>query len=217
MTRVLNSPVGDERSEFTYLYEIFHSGGVVRLTNASRDVEALTFTWTAVGGALLQGPVPDVADRKAQGVELSLFGVSQTIISLIQNNQFRGRLVQIYLIHADPDTGVFGVPDLIFRGRQNSDYKIKEDRDHDSTGSGGTVTVKTRVSSDLAAINSKISCRCSVPSHEEFLRRAGVGSPDDKFFDRVLSIMGTSVFWGSENPEKPSAPTAVDLARETLS
>ena len=201
MTRTLNSSIDDERSEFTYLYEIFHSGGVIRLTNASRDVVALSETWTAVGGALLHGSVPDVADRKAQGVELSLFGVSQTVISLIQNNQFRGRLIQIYLIHADPDTGVFGTPDLIFRGRQNHDYKIKEDRDHDSTESGGTVTVKTRISSDLAAINGKVSCRCSVPSHEEFLRRSGVGAPNDRFFDRVLSIMGAQIFWGTAAPE----------------
>lgn len=200
--RTLNSDIGAERAEFAFLYEINHSGGVIRLTNASRDVVALSQTWTAVGGALLQGAVPDVADRKAQGLDLSLFGVSQTIIALIQLNQFRGRNILIYLIQGDPDTGVFGVPDLIFRGRQNSDYKITEDRDHESRESGGTVTVKTRISADLSQINSATSCRTNVPSHQEFLRRAGLSTSDD-FFNRVLSIMNTTIFWGTADPDIP--------------
>jgi hypothetical protein len=202
LTRTLNSPIADERAEFAFLYEINHSGGVIRMTNASRDVVALGETWTAVGGSLLQGGVPDVSDRKAQGVDLTLFGVSQTIIALIQINQFRGRNILIYLIMADPDTGIFGDPDLIFRGRQNSDYKITEDRDFDSTESGGTVTVKTRISADLSQINSAVSCRTNVPSHQEFLRRAGIAT-DDQFFERVITIMNQTIFWGTADPDVP--------------
>ncbi len=209
MSRVLNTDIAAERLEFTYLYEINHSGGVIRITNASRDIVALGETWTAVGGALLQGPVSDLDDRKAQGVELSLFGVTQTIIAVIQQNQFRGRLVLVYLIAADPDDGVFGDPDLIFRGRQNSDYKITEERDHDSTDSGGSVTVKTRISSDLSQITSKMSCRCSVPSHQEYLRRAGLAT-NDQFFERVLSIASISVYWGTEAPESGETAVAVN-------
>ncbi len=203
--RTLNSEVDAERAEYAFLYEINHSGGVIRMTNASRDVVALGETWTAVGGSLLQGSVPDVADRKAQGVDLELFGVSQTIIALIQINQFRGRNVLIYLIFADPDTGVFGTPDLIFRGRQNSDYKVIEDRDFESTESGGTAKVKTRISADLSQINSSISCRSNVPSHQEFLRRAGIAT-DDEFFSRVLTIMSKTIFWGTADPDVPRIP-----------
>ena len=203
MTRTLNSDISAERAEFAFLYEINHSGGVIRMTNASRDVVALGETWTAVGGSLLQGSVPDVADRKAQGVSLELFGVSQTIIALIQINQFRGRNVLIYLIQADPDTGEFTDPDLIFRGRQNSDYKIVEERDFESSESGGTVSVKTRISADLSQINNAMSCRSNVPSHQEFLRRAGLAT-DDEFFSRVITIMNTSVFWGTADPDVPA-------------
>lgn len=197
MARTLNSPVAGARAEFVYLYEINHSAGVVRLTNSSSDVVALTFTWTAVGGSLLQGATPDLPDRRGQGVELTLYGVDQTIISIIQNNQFRGRLIKIYMVHFDPDTGVIDTPDLIFRGRQNGDYEITEDRSSDSTTSGGLVTVKTRISADLSAINIKQSCRTNVHSHEEFLRRSGVVSPDDKFFERVSTIMNKGVPWGT--------------------
>jgi len=203
--RTLNSDIAAERAEFAFLYEINHSGGVIRMTNASRDVVALGETWTAVGGSLLQGAVPDVADRKAQGVDLTLFGVSQTIIALIQINQFRGRTILIYLIQADPDTGEFTDPDLIFRGRQNNDYKITETRDDESTESGGSVTVKTRITADLSQINSAISCRSNVPNHQEFLRRAGIAT-DDEFFSRVSSIMNKTIFWGTADPDVPHVP-----------
>ncbi len=205
MTRTLNSDVAAERAELAFLYEINHSGGVLRLTNASRDIDALSQTWTAVGGSLLQGAVPDVADRKAQGVDLTLFGVSQTIIALLQINQFRGRNILIYLIMADPDSGEFGTPDLIFRGRQNNDYKITEDREFESTEDGGTVTVKTRISADLSQINTSISCRSNVPSHQEFLRRAGIAT-DDEFFSRVSSIMNKTIFWGTADPDIAHVP-----------
>lgn len=201
MSRTLNSPIADVRGEFTYLYEITHSGGIIRITNASSDIIALSQTWTAVGGALIHSMAPDVADRKAQGAELELFGVSQTIISAIQNNQFRGRPIKIYLVHINPDTGVVGTPDLIFQGFQNGDYRVTESRDRESPSSGGTVTVRTRISSHLSAINSKQSCRCNVHSHEELIRRSGVASPDDKFFERVPTIMNKDIFWGTATPE----------------
>ncbi len=117
-------------------------------------------------------------------------------------NQFRGRNILIYLIMADPDTGEFTDPDLIFRGRQNSDYRIVEDRDPESTERGGTVTVKTRITADLSQINSAMSCRSNVPSHQEFLRRAGIAT-DDEFFSRVITIMNQTVFWGTADPDIP--------------
>lgn len=206
MTRALNSPVANVRAEFVYLYEINHSAGVLRLTNSSSDIVALTFTWTAVGGSLIHGAAPDVPDSRAQGIELTLYGVDQTIISIIQNNQFRGRLIKIYLVHFNPDTGAIFSPDLIFRGRQNGDYKVSEDRQSDSTSSGGLVTVKTRISADLAVVNVIQSCRANVISHEEFLRRSGVTTPDDDFFIRVPTIMDKVVFWGGINPEEPREP-----------
>lgn len=199
--RPLNSPVEVQRGSFTYLYEIEHSGGTIRVTNATADIVTLGHTWSAVGGALLHGGAPETADMKAQGTELELWGVDQTIISAIQNNQFRGRLIKIYLLHVDPDTGVVDTPDLIFQGRQNSDYRVSENRTHDDVRSGGTVTVKTRISADLSAINNRRSVRCNLSSHQEMLRRAGFATPRDTFFERVPSLMNRNIFWGSPVPD----------------
>lgn len=203
MARTLNSPVNDQRAEFVYLYEINHSGGILRLTNASFDITALSVSWTALGGRLVHGGAPDTGSNKGQGIELQLFGVDQSIISAIQNNQFRGRLIKIYLLHFDVATGVQDTPDLIFQGRQNGDYTIREDRDFDSEESGGVVTVSTRISADLAEINIKKSIRCNVASHTEFLRRAGQSTPSDDFFIRVPTLMGKNIYWGQPTPQDP--------------
>ena len=200
MTRTLNSPVGLPRGEFVYLYEIVHSGGTLRLTNAPQDIVALSVTWTAAGGTITHGGVPETSDRRGSGIELSLFGVTQTIIAAILANNFRGRPVKIYLLHYDPDTGVQDTPDLLIEGRQNSDFRITETRDPTSTTSGGSVTVKTRISADLTEIDQIISVRCSVESHEEMKRRGGFTGGDiaDKFFKRVPSLMGVSIHCGSD-------------------
>lgn len=204
MVRTLNSPIGDQRGEMAYLYEINHSGGVLRITNASVDIVALTFTWTAVGGNLVHSGTPETPDRKAQSAELSLYGLDQTIIQQIQNNQFRGRLLKIYLLHWDPDTGVQDTPDLVYQGRQDGDYQVTESRDPESTESGGIVTVMTRITADLAAINQKMSTRCNTHSLEEMLKRSGVASPDDKFFERVPALVGKDIYWGKQAPERRS-------------
>lgn len=204
MTRTLNSPITAQRGEFSYLYEINHAGGVIRVTNATSDIVALGQTWTAVGGALVHTNAPDTPDGRSQGTDLRLWGVDQTIISAIQNNVFRGQLLRIYLIHFDPDTGVASTPDLIFQGRQNGDFTVSETRDFASVESGGRVEVRTRITADLASVNNRMSVRCNVPSHEEMLRRAGTATPDDKFFARVAAIMDKDVYWGTPGPSNRS-------------
>ena len=204
MTRTFNSPISDQRGEFTYLYEIHSSNAgtpeILRLTNSNADITALTFTWTAVGAMLGHSAANETRDQKAQGVELSLYGLDQTIIAQIQNNQFRGQLIVIYLLHFDPDTGVQDTPDLVFQGRQNGDYRVTETRDPENMETGGLVTVTTRISADLSQVNTKVSTRTNVHSHEEMLRRSGVVSPDDKFFNRVLSLVNKEIFWGTDAP-----------------
>ena len=201
MSRTLNSPVTDQRGELVYLYEITHSGGTIRVTNSSADITTTSpsATWTAIGGALLHGSPVEVGDRKAQGVELRLYGVNQQIISAIQNNQFRGYMAKVYLLHYNPDTGVANTPDLLFQGRQNSDYKVTESRDHTSTDSGGTVTVSTRITGDVALMNRKVSTRANVPSHQDMLRRKSL-TATDTFFSRVASLAGKDIYWGTGEP-----------------
>jgi hypothetical protein len=185
------------------LYEINYSGGgVLRLTNSSGDITALSQTWTAVGAQLVHGAPEETTDRKAQGVELELYGIDQTITDAIQANNFRGHVLRIYLLHFDETTGAQDTPDLLFVGRQNGEWRVQETRDHSNQESGGAVSVRTRVTADLAQINAKVSTRSNVRSHEEMIRRSGVASPTDLFFFRVKSLANKEIWWGPTNPER---------------
>ncbi len=217
MARTLNSPISDQRGELVYLYEIHHDGGgsPLRLTNSNSDITALTFVWSATGGRLIHGGAPEVTDRRGAGVEITLYGVDQTIVQQIQNNQFRGQVFRIYMLHFDPDTGVQDTPDLIFLGRQNGDYKGKTSRDPESTESGGQLTLSTRISADLAAVNQIVSVRTNVHSHQEMLRRSGVASPTDTAFERVLSIQNQEIRWGDSPPEPPYSGPVDDTEQDT--
>ncbi len=59
------------------------------------------------------------------------------------------------------------------------------------------------VAADMSSIRQRVSCYTNVHSHEEFLRRSGVAAPDDKFFERVPTIAGRNIYWGSAAPEPP--------------
>lgn len=203
MTRTLNSPVDDVRAEFVYLYELVHSGGVIRLTNASMTITALSETWSALGGRLLHGNIQESTDRRSQGVELTLYGVDQTVISTILSSNFRGHPFKIYILFFDTETGVQNTPDLLTEGRQNSDFTIVENRDPESIESGGSIEVSTRITADLSEIDTIVSIRCSVASHEEMIRRSGVVGPDDKFFSRVGSLVNADIKWGEDTISRP--------------
>ena len=201
MTRTINATgYDDQRAEFVYLYELRYSSGTLFLTNASADIVVLGQTWDSTNGHIVHEPTSEQGDSRAQGVSLDLFGVDQSIISVILANNFRGRLARIYLMHFDPDTGVAQTPDLIWQGRQMGDYEIEEDRDSDISG-GGSVRVTTTIASSLSVLNVVSSVRANVVSHREMLRRGGLAVVD-KFFERVPAIMSRELLWGTEQVHK---------------
>lgn len=202
MTRTLNATTyGNQRREFIYLYALDYSGGSLYFTTGPADVVFDSNTYQAVGGAILHEPIPETADRKAQGITLNLFGVDQTVIAAILLNQFRGHDCRIYIQHYDPDTGVAETPDLIWRGQQDGDYKITENRDDD--GRTQSVSVSTRVTSAMAVTNVMRSVRSNISSHQEMLRRAGL-STTDLFFGRVATLADKNIYWGTEAPDPAS-------------
>lgn len=198
MTRTVSaSDYNAQRAEFVYLYDLEYSGGWVYLTNGAADIVANGNTYQAVGGALTHSAIEETEDARGQGVELYIDGVDQTIISTILSNNFRGRKARIYLMTVNPETGaVSGTPWMIFRGLQMSDYRISETRNPE----GGTVTISTRLSSALGAVDLVRSVRSNPQSHNDMLARAGVVSPNDTLFYRVISLMNERIYWGVDGP-----------------
>lgn len=160
--------------------------------------------WTPLGlpggeSALGIGSVTESGDIKAQGIEISLDGVDRTIIDIINQNHFRGRKVRIWRVWLDEDTGEIDDALNIFEGFQNDDFTIEEVPP--SIEETGAVTVKTRVTSDLAVLQRIVSVLTNTESHNDMLRRAGLATGDTSF-NKVPGITDKIIYWGRPVPQK---------------
>lgn len=207
MSRTLPSAVQTEiekrtGAEITHLLRIDHSGGTIRWTTATRDVDADVGdgagaqTWISIGGALEVGIPEETDDRRAQGLRLSLSGVDQTIISVILSNELRGRFAYLHRAWLADDGTVAGTLEL-FRGLQNREYRVEEDSPQE--GREPTCTVSTRVVSRLVELQRHRMVRTNLTSHQQMLERAGVPDPEtDDFFKFVPTLQDKEIRWGSE-------------------
>jgi hypothetical protein len=185
----LNAIAADEGVEFVHLIEINFSGGPARIHTGAVDLDWNGFSWQAVGGALELGAVEETMDGGAQGVELRLSGVDQTVLSLLLGESFRGRDVAVWRAHLDQTTGeVVGTPLLLFQGPQLEPYTVEEQRGR----TGNTVRISTRFSSLLSLRNVR-GIRSNVTSHSHYF-------PGDTFFQHTSSLANRKIYWGSSTP-----------------
>jgi len=188
----------------TYYDDGTQNESVTRLTTAPVDIDADVgngvVTFSGAGGFLSWGSITESEDRSAQGMTLKLSGVDQSIVSIILNNQFRGRSVKLWRQYFDGDTGqAVGNPIKLFDGRQMGDYEVEEN--WGDTGSLGTVTITTRVKSILADLQQLNAVRTNPRSYNNALARVGL-TTDNTFFNKVKSFAGKRIFWGTDAPDE---------------
>lgn len=203
LTSGIQAAVAAESSTVIRLLELTYSGGTLRWTTAPQDIEWDSETWTAVGGVLQIGGAQESGqDMRAEGVPVTLSGVDSSIISIIRTSQFRGRDVVVYRAHL-ADGAIIADPIEEFRGYQNDAYRITDSPDSEGLG-GGTTTIRTRWVSRLAILQRTRAVRTNLHSHRDMLRRGGLTGTDldDAFFAFLPKLDGTSIRWGSENPQR---------------
>lgn len=200
------SAIEADQSLFTHLIRFQFSGGDLLYTTAPVDIDfdhdgdSTDETFVGIGGRIGFGQVSETGDPRGQSMSLELAGVDQEIISSILNNHFRGHIVEVWRVHIDDTSSITGSLKL-FKGYQNSEWKIESDHDHGE----GTVRVAMDVVSRLAELNQRRGVLTNVESHQEAIQAAA--DNDDKFFDKVTSIAGKRVFWGTEAPAEQTSGT----------
>lgn len=182
----LNAINSEAGAEFVHLIEIDFSGGPVRIQTGAADLLWNGITWQAVGGALTLEPLEETVDGGAQGVEMRLSGVDQTILSALLGESFRGRDAAVWRAHLDQETGeVVGTPLLLFRGPQLEPYVVEEQRGR----TGSTVRITTRLSSMMSLRNTR-GVRSNVTSHSHYYT-------GDTFFQHTATLVNKKISWGS--------------------
>jgi hypothetical protein len=153
--------------------------------------------WLAVGvggTSLGLGAFSETNDFAAQALELSLDGVDQSIIAVLNNNFFRSQPIDIWRVWINPSTGQVAASILMFSGLQNDEYTISESRSGNNEDVQ-TCSVSTRVMSSIAYLQRANEILMNTDSHNAYLRRAGVTTRDDSF-KNVTEIVGRDILWG---------------------
>lgn len=159
--------------------------GIESATPETRDAIA----WQAVGGSLVFGGIEESGDGQAQGVDLTLSGVDQTVLAALMTNNYRGRPVRIWRVWYDPVFGtVIGEPLLLLEGRQLSHYELQEER----ARAGGTVKIKTRVVG-LMGLERIRGIWSNIVSHQHIFS-------GDTFFQYTPTLANVKVYWGTSTP-----------------
>lgn len=184
-----------EKAEFVHLIEMQFSSGTVYLNTGAQDISWGGQLWEAVGGLLTIGGVESSGDSAAQGVELKLSGVDQSVLGALMTNNYRGRIVRVRRAYLDQTTGVVrNDPVFLFEGLQLSPYSIEEERSRQ----GGTVTVTTRIMGYLG-VDRIAGIWANLTSHQHYF-------PGDTFFQHVASLANLKLYWGTQAPLGVGAP-----------
>jgi hypothetical protein len=191
-------------AEFVHLLEFQFASGTVRLATGAQDLSWNALQWEAIGGLLEMGGVEETSDARAQGIDVRLSGVDQTVLSVLLNSQYRGRTVKIWRGHLDRTTGQFvGDPLLIFQGLQLSPYTVDEDRSR----TAGTVRISTRLSGYFGVERIR-GIMTNLASHQHHFSDVDSykNTPTDAWDQQVYSVQGFfgGAFAQIEAPARPS-------------
>lgn len=203
MTRNLTSGMLTEVQAGTgtgvFLVELQFGSGTQRIATSSEPITWNGVTWTAVGGFLEVEALAETMDERDQGLRLRLSGVDQSLLSLILQEQSRGRLCRIYHAHLSSSGAVVDAPAGPWDYLMSGDWDIQEERPADGQGS---VTIETRVLSRFASWGQAAGVQCTVESHSAMLARAGVlaSGTRDTFFATMAKLAGRRVLWGTTGP-----------------
>jgi len=89
---------------------------VVRLTDADRNISALSNTWTSSGHLLSIGPVTESTELKVNSMRIELSGAEQTYLAIFLGGEYIDKWVTVYRAVLDASDAVVGAPLMYFKG-----------------------------------------------------------------------------------------------------
>ena len=93
---ILPIAVAQKAAQPVQFIRLGFGSGAVYLTTAAQDITWNSVTWTAIGGLLDVGNVTESPDDQSTRYTMRLSGVNQTILSILLQDQFIGRPVEIW-------------------------------------------------------------------------------------------------------------------------
>jgi len=162
------------------------SGGDIRATTASADLEWAGETWEALGGAIRIGAVTEDPDQETQGQSITLSGVDQILVQKLLTEHVIGRPLVIWRAHMDTTTGqIVDAPMLSFEGEMLEDFQLVTDVTENVS------TIQTRAVSRVGRSAVRPILRMNPESH-------GHIHSGDLFYDHVASLATKQGRWAGK-------------------
>lgn len=205
LTDNFSSSLSDEVLRPFYAVNLFFDEGTVRLWTGPGDLVVAGVTYSGVGTLLNIASVEETADLSARGLELTLSGISSSLLSLALSSTYHGRKCGLFF-------GLFVEDNILLESSTegNPDYILLEtgDRMKLELAFGGITNVFTGYMDkmDILETGETSSITLHVESKLIDLERPRVARynsgyqqsiyPGDKGLNYVESLQDKKISWG---------------------
>lgn len=172
-----------QRAEIIHLLSLAFSGGTVRFTSGSHNVEWNGVTWSASGSAMSFESVAETPDPSGQRLRITLDGVQLGAITALLAENYVGRLGILRRAYLNTSGAIIADPIVLFTGYLNAPWDVTEDWDN------GWCKVETEIVSPLAVFQQVRGICADATSHQSHF--AG-----DTFFSHIASKPEGDFGWG---------------------
>lgn len=184
MTRTVTTAVNNEftaakLSPF-FAVEMDFSDGIVRLWTGYGSITIDSNTFLAGGDILSVSSVSENAEVQANGVTITLSGLSTSLVASALTTAYQGRDLNVYVGVLDSAGAVMADPIKVFAGKM--DVMTVED-------DGATANITITAESKLIDLERSRQRRYTSEDQK-------IDFPNDKGLDFIASLQDKSVVWG---------------------
>ena len=162
-----------------FMVEALFDSGTVRLWSGIGNITVFGQTWTGAGNVLGFSSYEETSNLQAQGINISLSGISTSLISLALAEPYQGRECRIYLGAFDQNWALVSDPYQIFAGIMDV-IEVSE--------GGDTCTLTLQCESKLVQLTRTKERRYTSESQK-------ADYPGDKGFDFVTQLQDQEILW----------------------
>jgi len=192
MPRTISAPVSTalaaESVRLAYLVELAFDSGPLRLWTGTGDFEwpATARTFTGYGELLDIAPIEETQSIEANGLSITLSGISTTLVTYALAENYRNRRARAWVALSDPATGtLLADPIPVFAGRMDTMQIID---------AGDTAQVRLTCESRLIDLQRPRERRYTHEDQQEL-------HPGDRGLEYLAGLQGREIAWGRVEPQ----------------
>jgi hypothetical protein len=162
------------------LIRAYFDSGTLNLWTGIGDLVYNGVTYIGIISILSISEVQETKNLQANGLNIQLSGLDETILDIAEDEPYSGRSLEFYMACLDSSGNVVADPYLFFEGFMDV-MKWKDD--------GRTITIDVSVENVLISLERALDTKYTPEDQKR-------DYPTDTFFDFIADIQNKEVTWG---------------------